>query len=82
MKTKVSPTGFQRDENFSVDLHEMISLLMGKDFASRQAFRNDVLMRAIEIRMKRGNGNVSDGRHSNIIRFPMSYPCSASMKMA
>lgn len=77
MKTKATPTEFQCDENIIVDFHEMISLLMGKDFTSRQAFRNDVLKRAAEIRMRCGNGNVSYGRNSNIIRFPMGYPCSA-----
>ena len=77
MKTKVSPTEFHCDEKINVDFRELISLLMGKDLASRQAFRNDVLKRAAEIRKRRRNGNVSYGRSSNIIRFPMSYPCSA-----
>jgi hypothetical protein len=77
MKTKATPTGFPCDENFIVDLHELFSLLIGKDYASRQAFRNDVLKSAAKIRMKRRNGNVPYDRNSNIIRFPMKYPCSA-----
>ncbi len=77
MKTKNTPTQFHGDEDIVVDFHEMISLLMGKDFTSRQAFRKDVLKRAAEIRKRRRNGNVSQGRNSNIIRFPMGYPCSA-----
>lgn len=77
MKTEVTPTESLCDENIIVDFHEMISLLMGKDFASRQEFRNDVLKRAAELRMRHRNGNVSYGRNSNIIRFSMGYPCSA-----
>lgn len=76
MKTKVTSTELC-DENFIVDFHEMISLLMGKDFTSRQAFRKDVLKRAAEIRLKRQNGNVSPRRNSKIIRFSMGFPCSA-----
>jgi hypothetical protein len=82
MKAKVTPTGFQCDENFIVDLHELFTLLIGKDFTSRQAFRKDVLERAAEIRMRQRDGNVTHGRNSKIIRFPMGYPCPACMKMA
>lgn len=76
MKTKATPIEFC-DENIIVDFHEMISLLLGRDFASRLAFRNDVLKRAAEIRLKRRSGKVSHGRQSNVIRFPMGYSCSA-----
>jgi hypothetical protein len=77
MKTTVAPTEFHDDENFIVDFHELISLLLGKDFSSRLAFRNDVLKRAAKIRSKRRNRTVSSCGKSNIIQFPISYPCSA-----
>jgi hypothetical protein len=51
--------------------------LMGKDDAARQAFRNEVLQRAEQIRMKSRNGNVTDGTNPKIIRFPMGFSCSA-----
>ncbi len=77
MKTKNTPPVPLWDEKIIVYFPEMISLLMGKDAAARQAFRNDVRRRAEEIRMQSLKGNFSDSPTSNIIRFPMGYSCSA-----
>ena len=75
MKTQTTPTSC--DGNIILFFPEMITLLMGKDPAARQAFRNDVLKRAAEIRMESRNGNVPGGTKARILSFPMGYPCSA-----
>lgn len=77
MKLRVTPPEDLCDENIVVDFHEMISLLIGRDRATLQAFRDDVLKRAAEIRNPSRNRNVQDGRNPKIIPFPMGYSCSA-----
>lgn len=74
MKTKSTPIEFLGDENVVVDMHEMISLLIGKDIESQKAFRSDVFRRAKEIRKK---GNFRSNHSSKSIDFPMKYSCSA-----
>jgi len=77
MKTKATPPEFLCDERIIVDFHEMIYLLIGKDTAARQEFRNEVFRRAAEIRSKSGKRAASDGRASKIIHFPNGYSWSA-----
>ena len=77
MKPRVTPPEYFCDENIVVDFHEMISLLIGRDRATLQAFRDDVLKCAAEIRKPSRNSKVLDGRNSKIIRFPVDYSCSA-----
>lgn len=74
MKTKSTPTEFLGDENVVVDLHEMISLLIGKDIEAQKEFRSDVYRRAAEIRQ---NGNAKPPHFSKFIDFSMKYSCSA-----
>lgn len=74
MKTKSTPIESLGDENVVVDLHEMITLLIGKDIESQKAFRNEVFRRAAEIRK---NGNPEAKSLGNTIDFPMKYSCSA-----
>lgn len=74
MKTKSTPTELLGGENVVVDLHEMISLLIGKDIESQKEFRSDVYRRAAEIRQ---NGNIRPVQFSKLIDFSMKYSCSA-----
>lgn len=74
MKTRTIPRVSLSDENIVVDLHEMISLLIGKDLESQKAFRNEVLRRAAGIRENRN----SRGKSSvNTIDFAVKFSCSA-----
>lgn len=74
MKTKSTPTELLGGQNVVVDLHEMITLLIGKDVESQRAFRDDVFRRAAEIRKNEKFG----AKHSpNCIEFSLEFSCSA-----
>jgi hypothetical protein len=77
MKPRAAPPVPFCDENIVVDFHEMISLLIGRDRATLQAFRNDVLQCVAEIRNPSLKGSAVDGGDRKIIPFPMGYSCSA-----
>lgn len=77
MKTTATPIECLCDERIIDDFHEMISLLIGRDIAAYQDFKNEVFRRAAEIRAKSVNKASTGCRSSKIIQFPNNYTRSA-----